>query len=288
MIGITSTEPPKVLYHYCSTESFYGIITSKNIRLSNCIYSNDPNENKISKNILVTVSQKSDDKNVRDFAKKVLEFELIDDMGAYIFCMSEKADDLNQWRIYGDTGFGFMIGLNTSYFLENKYWILDDSNVVFPYIDRIYLGKCIYDLGLQTEIIEFWIKMFLEEMSNVSEEQKILKLKHILQFYSAIFKHESYSEEKEWRLVCFPIFQNNNQNKKIKYPLRFIPKRGFISQFIQMDYMEKSEFENTPFESVVLGPNVLNDTSEIMDFTKYQGENYAMWMKKSNLKMRPR
>jgi hypothetical protein len=124
MIGIPLNEPPKVLYHYCSTESFYGIITNKNIRLSNCIYSNDPNENRIYKNLLISISQKSDNENIRIFAKKVLDnrFEPIDEMCSYIFCLSEKADDLNQWRIYGDHGFGFMIGLRTIklYFL---FWI---------------------------------------------------------------------------------------------------------------------------------------------------------------------
>jgi hypothetical protein len=287
MVGIPSSEPPKVLYHYCSTESFYGIITSKNIRLSNCLYSNDPNENRISKNLLISISQNSDDENIRNFAIKALEykFEIFDDFGSYIFCLSEKSDDLNQWRIYGDNGFGYMVGLRTEYFLDNKYWSLLDDNVVFPFIDKIYLCKCIYDCKIQRNIIEMWIKSFLME-STISEEQRILNFKNVLQFYSAIFKHDSYSEEKEWRLICFPITQPQSPNISVKYKSYFIAKKGLISQFIQMDYMDKSEFGNWPFEIIYLGSNVLNSDMEIMDFTRFHRCHYVHVIKKSELKMR--
>jgi hypothetical protein len=286
MIGIPMSKPPEVLYHYCSTESFYGIITSKNIRLCNCLYSNDPNENKISQNILNIILHDSDDEEIKRFAKKILEhkFGSFDESGAYVFCMSEKADDLNQWRIYGDNGFGFMIGLNTKYFIDNEYWKINAPNVIFPDFDKILLCKCIYDISLQTELIESWIKIFLTEIHDISEEQKILKLKHILQLYSAIFKHESYSEEQEWRLICFPF--SDDQFSNIKHKLHFGAKKGLISQFIQFDYMSKSEFGNTPFEFIYLGSNVENNAHEIRNFTEFQGGHYVNKIKKSELKMR--
>jgi hypothetical protein len=287
MIGIPMSKPPELLYHYCSTESFYGIITSKNIRLCNCLYSNDPNENMISKHHLESISKESKDENVRDFARKVLdyEFDLIDDNGSYIFCMSEKPDDLNQWRIYGDNGFGFMLGFRTKYFLDNNYWSLLNDKVIFPFPDKIYLCKCIYDFGIQKSIIELFIKVLITD-SKDNEEDKILNLKHVMRYYSAIFKHESYSDEQEWRLICFPITQPSPTKDKIRFNSFFTAKRGLISQFIQMDYMGKSEWGNGPFDSVILGSNVANTAHEIINFTQFQGGYYVDKMMKSELKIR--
>jgi hypothetical protein len=53
---IINSTPNQELFHYCPTESFYGIVTSKTLWLSNSIYANDPNENKIANNISDTSS----------------------------------------------------------------------------------------------------------------------------------------------------------------------------------------------------------------------------------------
>ena len=45
MAGISNAndEPsvPVTIYHYCGVESFFGIITDKELRLSNCRFMND-------------------------------------------------------------------------------------------------------------------------------------------------------------------------------------------------------------------------------------------------------
>jgi len=281
------SNPPKLLYHYCPSDSFFGIATSKNIWLSNSLYSNDPNENKISRDILIEISNESSNIKIKKFAKKVLDFKfgLIDDAGAYVFCMSQEEDDLNQWRIYGDNGYGYSLGFITEYFLNNGYWNLLDDKIIIPSIDKIYLGKCIYDYKTQRSIVEALLTLVMS-IPDIEIKDRIFKLKYFLQFYSSIFKHDSYSAEKEWRLICFPVSQPQTHNVKINFKLHFRTSRGLISQYIEQPFMEKSEFKNTPFETIDLGSNIINDGHEIMNFLQFQGLHYTKRIRKSKIKMR--
>lgn len=278
---------PKILYHYCSTESFYGIITSKTIWLSNSIYSNDPNENKISTDILKDISLNSKDKGIGIFAKKVLDFKfkLIDDSAAYVFCMTEREEDLNQWRIYGDNGYGYMIGINTEYFINNKLWTFLDYNAGLPKMDKIYLAKCIYDNKAQSSLVTSLLKA-VKNLTQINDEDKIILTKQYLQLFSSIFKHKSYIEENEWRLICFPISQPQGNDFKVKFDINFKVSRGLITQYIKQEYMSYATFEKPPFKTITLGSNVVNDGFEIMNFIHFQGGNYVHQIPISNLKIR--
>ncbi len=150
------------MFHYCPTESFHGIVSSKTIWLSNSEYANDPNENRLAYDLLAQISENSTDNIVKQFAKVVLElkFGIIDEMSSYVFCMSENKDDLNQWRVYADKGFGYMLALRPQYFLDNGFWNLLDQGITLPAFDRIYLSKCIYDVALQRHMVEELLRFF--------------------------------------------------------------------------------------------------------------------------------
>jgi hypothetical protein len=61
------------------------------------------------------------------------------------------------------------------------------------------LGKCIYQTTLQEQIIDDAMK-YVQTPS--SDEERITdNLWHVLRFIP-FFKHQSFCEEKEWRLVC--------------------------------------------------------------------------------------
>lgn len=286
---IPKSLPPKILYHYCPSDSFYGLAESGNLWLSNSLYSNDPNENRISKNILTDIANDSSKTEIKTFAKKVLDlkFELIDNSAAFVFCMSEKEDDLNQWRIYGDNGYGYSLGFNTNYFVENGYWNLFNNKIRFPTIDKIYLSECIYDYKTQKTIIETLIDLVLK-MKVTKESDWIYQFKLFMQFYSSFFKHKSYYAEKEWRLICFPVSQPQTHNVNVEYKLQFRTTRGLITQFIEQPFMEKAEFNNTPFETIDLGSNVFNNGHEIMNFLKFQGDFHTKLIRKSKIEMRTR
>jgi len=61
-----------------------------------------------------------------------------------------------------------------------------------------------------------------------------------------------------------------------------------ITQFIEQPFMEKAEFNNTPFETIDLGSNVFNNGHEIMNFLKFQGDFHTKLIRKSKIEMRTR
>lgn len=282
------TNPPPIgnLYHYCPTESFFGIVTSSKLWLSNSEYANDPNENKIAYEILNDIAKNPGPENTGRFAEKVLEteFPLVDDMSAYVFCFSENEEDLNQWRVYADRGHGFMIGFRPQYFLDSGLWRLLDQTNPLPTYDKVFLSRCIYKYEQQRGIVEGLLQMFAEK-DKPEELSNIVDLKHYLKFYSGIFKHQSYSVENEWRIVCFPIGQRQAPEVPVKYKLCFRCRRGVIIQYVEQEYLRGATMQNRPFDYVVLGSNVDNTPHEIGNFLQFHEAPWGrMW--KSKLRLR--
>ena len=117
------------------------------------------------------------------------------------------------------------------------------------------------------------------------EDLKVTQFKLYLKFYSSFFKHISYKDEQEWRVVCLPV-TSPQQHVPVKYKMHFRPGRGLIIPYIKQDYIKHSSFVNTPFESVKVGSNVLNSDSEIMSFVQFMDGDYLRYLNRSNLKIK--
>ena len=285
-IEFVISRPQDILYHYCSMESLYGIISSGNIWLSNSDYSNDPNENKIAKNLLEEIAKNSSNKNIKKFASLVLsdKVEIITNMAAYVFCLSEKNDDLNQWRIYGDNGYGAMFGLktNTDFFSCHRLWNILNDEKACPTLEKIYFDKCIYDSNEQKKIVEFFLSMF-SLVAKENEKVAIFNFKIFFKLISSFFKHESYKDENEWRLVCLPVTQS--QHNTVKYEVKYRTTRGLIVSYIEINYSINAKFKNMPFSVILIGSNAYNTQKEIMDFVSSKG-HLCERLSKSEIKIR--
>lgn len=197
----------------------------------------------------------------------------------------KNSEDLNQWRVYADNGYGFMLGIRPQYFIQKGLWNLVslDSSFLAGF-DKLFLSKCIYNHEQQRSVVVSLLELFLNE-NNPNHPDNTLKLKFILKRLSSIFKHQSYSAENEWRVFCFPISEYANTDLSIKHKTLFRPRRGAIIQYVEQEFTGGSTLQDPPLESVVLGSNVLNDQSEIGDFLMVRGVHCRrVW--KSKLKLR--
>ncbi|MGE5470116.1 MAG: DUF2971 domain-containing protein [Bacteroidota bacterium] len=103
------------LYHYCSSEAFVSIVTSRTIWLSSLALSNDSKEGRLVRETLLRLAARdglpvTDQTRLEDslaFAERVF-----DGLG---FCLSEAGDLLSQWRGYADDGRGVAIGFSKLY-----------------------------------------------------------------------------------------------------------------------------------------------------------------------------
>ena len=91
----------KLLYHYCSVETFFQIIKNQTLRLTNIQYMNDSEELHYGIDLL----GKSDEEMLY-LDKKYRGY-----IDIYAMCFSEMGDLLSQWRGYGDNAEGLSISL---------------------------------------------------------------------------------------------------------------------------------------------------------------------------------
>ena len=199
-----------ILYHYCSMESFIKIIESKKLRLGNVLQMNDPTELPLRSLNWLELIYKQFEKEPFEFKfyhdKKELDMKQYLDLMSYhqdnikadsffAFCMSTLADDLNQWRVYGDNGNGVCLGFDVNDMLN---LIEEDTNFTYSELEYEDLQR----------ISALAVKSILSKIRDRFIANKNDDLYYILNnFYSDLeffilrYKHPAYKAESEARLI---------------------------------------------------------------------------------------
>lgn len=287
----------RIVYHYCSIETFYAIITNKCLRLSDLNKTNDYMEKKWTLKLIDNVLIKTlEDRKINidikeqfwygeginshlDYFRKSMEESLNEDTPVLITCFSKEKDLLSQWRAYGDDGNGIAIGFDLD-ILENLLNSRQD----------ICIDDVIYDLNDQEIDIQYAIGCSLSYMmngmkvNNISEEMlkeyfdeefetmcEILpeNLKNICCF----IKNPAFREEQEVRIVYHPALRNTeylddsdkiecfNKCKQAKNfiikPVKFNVNRKKIIAYADLDF--SYYIKEGLISEIVIGPksNVL-------------------------------
>lgn len=209
---------PRVLYHYCSLLTFKSILDNKSIWLSDIRKSNDSLElgwimgqcqhymieawTDYVKSVrdkrgmeVVTLEHFKWFEQLYNLAK---DYDAEDDTKNWVFCLSEKSDDLGQWRGYADDGQGIAIGFNSAFFKNIKY-IGDavrstDVNLDF---DQVHYSK--------KDIKDFFSQRAGLSKINVdmNPDEVIQYMKRALGFsyiFAPLYKSDKFKDEKEWRI----------------------------------------------------------------------------------------
>lgn len=272
------------LYHYCSTESFYKIISNKEIWLTSLSLSNDYMEGQLVKHLLGEMAQKDglNEEHIKNLQRAAANInKVIDGLG---FCLSEKKDLLSQWRGYANDAFGVAIGFSKEYLelLDNYY--RDGSvsgftlnRVIYEPTEQEQEIKPIYE-KIKEDINKGAFKRFSYSglLSSRSDEEiekennEIIKQENdlymnMLLFISKLFllKSKAFEEEFEWRLIS--IFSKVTDDicsfcasiDKIK------PYRAF----------ELVKLETEPIDEIVLGPKNNTPKYVVESFLKRFGFN---------------
>lgn len=271
------TENNNKVYFYCSLESAFNIIKSSVIFSSDLSYMNDADELTFGIDILIAAlqeiasKQKTDDElkgwinsfiNNQDYRRELREHLKKDPI--YISCFTRKHDDLNQWRAYGDNGYGvclhfdfnMLLGDSGSddFYMDDVIYLHDGSKVS----ENIKLDKWIDEL----ETIEEMFKRFYDSLeANTSDFSAILQsntipyyIKRRIRFY----KNITFKEEEEFRQVC--LNENEKYQKKIRVrkeylvPYIELPLRKSISKRIKGRLTE--EWGDSSLVGITIGPAV--------------------------------
>lgn len=241
-----------MLYHYCSTESFFNILTSHCIWLSENSCTNDSYEmnmlNDVFKRALNNLEKAGEiEEKQKQKADNIYEGSKLFN---FLGCFSKEGDILSQWRNYADDANGFVIGFDEKLFCaDSKYRISSSEISPTKDVNQFFLHDVTY-LG----------KNELRNLVNQAEEW-ILNLESN-NFFEHIFfgKHASFREEKEVRLLWLPELIGNiknvtceQENNDLLSKIHFRTARDKIIPYVEFP------FSNQSVKEIVIGPkNTMN------------------------------
>src|SRR5690349_8458329 len=114
----SKSQLPRILYHYTDAAGLEGMLRNGNLWITDYRFLNDRSEvihsKALARDVILERLGGATERHLRKLYEDVLRFQ--DAEAAYVpfvFSLSEKRDDLSQWRGYARDGQGFTIGLCT-------------------------------------------------------------------------------------------------------------------------------------------------------------------------------
>lgn len=228
---------PRVLYHYCSLSTFKSIFDNKLIWLSDIRRSNDSLELKwimgqcqyymitawtdyvkaVQKDRGMEIVSLEHFKEFDKLYNLAKSYDAENDTKNWVFCLSEKKDDLSQWRGYADDGKGIAIGFNSA-FLRKINLVgerIRTSTVDFKF-SRVHYSK--------KDIKEFFYNTVgLSKINaDMSPEEAITQIKYALvmsYIFAPLYKSDKFKDEKEWRIAYSMFIGDIEEGQKPGIPL---------------------------------------------------------------------
>lgn len=216
------------LYHYCSNQKCFSILSNKTIRMSDIQKSNDFKElslffpeifdcmeslyqqspfrfkydNKVDDDAFYAIL----DSSYRYWKKRFSS----GDFSNFVLCFSEASDSLSQWRGYADNGKGCCLGFHfedIDAYCKSTKGVLRLEKVT--YLERIGIDRVIRDTAVQIlSELKGLRKWIVTEMTHNDEDPDTDGLLHfnfdgmLERAFIDSLKYKSYDfhEEREWRL----------------------------------------------------------------------------------------
>lgn len=245
-------EPPETLYHYTNLGAAKNILESHSIWLTKIHYMNDSEEykralNKTKELIDERLSSLSSEERelLQTLNQRVVS---VRNTNLCVGCFSAEKDLLSQWREYGGKGGGVSIGFRTSNLTE------------VTRTKGFKLWRCIYNPQEQELILEDFLDMILQAYNSMISTIKKWELdletfrEKLVGFamtwlvqISAIIKHPSFSEEKEWRIISQSM-SNRDENFGVR------SSNEKLIPYYELNLSLERNEQNTFIANIITGP----------------------------------
>ena len=229
MTAAALPEPPEILYHYTTAEGAYGILTSRTLWCTHLAYTNDSKEVELTLDFLrhyVKQELWRDATGPRKQALERLQTHL-QESGSFFhsaeqfaLSLSGNGDLLSQWRAYCPSG-GYSLGFDTALMRRaaQKHGFL--------------LRRCIYDekvlFSHVQQVLEAELQKWQGFMPGDSAGFSLgLQVVPPVMKEAALFKHKSFKEEDEWRLISIPTGELFHSRAKVR------ATRGHLVPYLEL------------------------------------------------------
>ena len=256
-------DTPQNLLHYTDTVGLLGILDSQQLWATHAFYLNDATEINYTYELIEEIyhdlieQAKPDGKaradsnsplwTYRDFLHR-LSYKTArakPNPDVYVTCFCEKDDLLSQWRGYGNRGSGYAIGFDTKRLIHPSY--------------SFKLCKVIYSREKQNQILNEILRVVRDSFKRMTDGMDVdgaesLTEAHAMFFeetvtrYAPFFKHPTFHEEQEWRLIYSPTGDAySNQIKFRSGNLGIIP-------YVKIGVPDSKKKDQLPIVSIRIGP----------------------------------
>lgn len=244
---------PASLYHYTSVEGLKGIIDNRSLWATNYRYLNDSAEIKDMFYSMTEMKIYKEGPLSGVSADELMEkaFRNIEIPNHVVTSFSEQSDDLSMWGRYGNNDKGIAIGFDN---ISADNWKPQED------MQKPYFGRCIYDRKTKDKLLTRLFKTCTEPIEIITLWTKIC----------AFFKNDSFSGEKEWRLVADCNFKAKKGAGKPSF-------RVANNRLIPYFNMEMKSVEDFRFSDIVLSPQLSQDLigiESIEDFLMAKNVKY--------------
>jgi hypothetical protein len=255
LLRLADRRMPSRLYHYTTQAGLLGILREGYFFATSVAHLSDASELTYSIDLAHEVISDAANNHMISTDQDVL-YDLLDEglndlrtTTVYIVSLSERRDQLSQWRAYAGGSGGYNLGLNTKLLLAAcpaAEWSL------YP---------CDYSRRRQKRAIAEILSTAhytLEHSSPQPPDLETIKtatnmfLNHFLH-YAPLLKDPTFAEEKEWRLVSNPY-------SRFPKPDGVREGRSFLVPYRHFYWRHTSH--KSPIASVMIGPNPHPEVAE--------------------------
>ncbi len=255
-----------VLYHYCDSAAFRGIISSRSVWATAFYALNDPAERKWGFNAFVESTRRLEGILTKEFTEVVTAIVTRAHLHSMLMVcsLSLHADSDNQWRRYADNGQGFAVGFSANalrmpakplrILYEPERQIREimgnlchmhkvERELGFRYNDQ-FQGHCIH-LGL--DLCAYKDPTFRKE--------KEVRYAHIAGLVSS-----------GGAVYIIPLGARGPEGQRLSEPCKtlFRARDGVEVPYVALDWTDKGKV--APLASVILGPGYPASERDVEDF----------------------
>lgn len=237
--SVTRRPPlPHRLYHYTSADGLLGIMRTEALWATSARYMNDASEVTYGQQIVcdtVKSAAKKETGIAREWLDRFVDVipRVHDAHETYIASFCETPDMLSQWRAYG-AGRGFCLVFRARKLAE---------------LVGINLFRVEYDRATQENAVLNTIRVHLEAFKSAvaaNEKDRISPISGGLSLFLTLwvtaFKHPSFAEEREWRMMALVPFQ-----------VKIRSDRGWLRPYVEIALNPGDE--GMPLEAITHGPS---------------------------------
>ncbi len=248
----------KRMSHYTSAEGALAILQSGSLRFTDYAYLNDTREITYGLDIMRAVlgadPSVAGSQVLNELRAHIEDTDPFSSYNIYTASFSSDPDSLSQFRLYGPIALGF-----------------EASSIGFGYPKgELHLGHVVYDPGKQTKLVETFFDLVRQSEEKDAalvkrEAKKVITneylVSHLLRIL-ALFKHPTFSDEREVRLLYAEPLEIMGQLQQDIAQRKFRVSGGLIVPFTDSSSTRRIFFsdkpmntpQKLPLKSVSIGP----------------------------------